>query len=201
MSILRSQKLLLIVPHFKVFIRDQATLIRSYFDSMTVLMPIPYFSSLVLKLPYIKRYFRFLKLAVESRNELAQDYTVVSPKFFTLPIEALRKRNCYLATQKCIEVLSKSHRLQLNTRAFFRKRIHRNTLKGLSGKPFVVTGHSGDVYDLLKEFHRVLKLSSIFIMQVPNIAWILYRVQLLFGKLPNRWSLLRCGLGTLTQLR
>ena len=162
---------------------------------------IPYFSSLVLKLPYIKRYFRFLKLAVESRNELAQDYTVVSPKFFTLPIEALRKRNCYLATQKCIEVLSKSHRLQLNTRAFFRKRIHRNTLKGLSGKPFVVTGHSGDVYDLLKEFHRVLKLSSIFIMQVPNIAWILYRVQLLFGKLPNRWSLLRCGLGTLTQLR
>lgn len=58
-------------------------------------------------------------------------------------------------------------------------------MKGLSGKPFVVTGHSGDVYGLLKEIHRVLKLSGIFIMQVPNIAWILYRVQLLFGKLPT----------------
>ena len=67
MNTLRSQKLLLIVPHFKVFIRDQATLIRSYFNKVTVLMPTPYFSSLALKLPYIKKFFRFLKFVVESR--------------------------------------------------------------------------------------------------------------------------------------
>jgi len=95
MNLLKSQKLLLIVPHFKVFIRDQAVFIRPYLNNMTVLMPIPYFSGLVLKLPYIKKHFGFLEFAEESRNELTQDYSVVSPKFFTLPIEVSRKRNCY----------------------------------------------------------------------------------------------------------
>jgi len=149
MNTLRSQKLLLIVPHFKVFIRDQATLIRSYFNKVTVLMPTPYFSSLALKLPYLKRYFEFLELAAESQNELAENYTLVSPKFFTLPIEALRKRNCYLATKSCIKALSKNTiDFSLIHAHFLGNGFLGATLKSLSGKPFVVTAHGGDVYDL-----------------------------------------------------
>ena len=38
---------------------------------------------------------------------------------------------------------------------------------------------------VVEEIHRVLKPSGIFIVQVPNIGWIPYRIQLLFGKLPK----------------
>lgn len=149
MNLLKSQKLLLIVPHFKVFIRDQAISIRPYLNNMTVLMPIPYFSGLVSKLPYIKKHFGFLKFAEESRNELAQDYSVVSPKFFTLPIEASRKRNCYLATQSCIKALSKNAiNFSLVHAHFLGSGFIGAALKSLSGTPLVVTAHGGDVYNL-----------------------------------------------------
>lgn len=149
MNILGSQKLLLIVPHFEAFIKDQAIYIRPYFDNMTVLMPLAYFSSLSLKLPLLKKHFEFLKLAVESRNELAQDYTIISPKFFTLPIEALRKRNCYLATRSCIKTLSKKAiNFSLIHAHFLENGIIGATLKSISGKPLVVTAHGGDVYNL-----------------------------------------------------
>lgn len=38
--------------------------------------------------------------------------------------------------------------------------------------------------NVLDEIRRVLKLGGTFIVQVPNIAWIPYRIQLLFGRLP-----------------
>jgi len=39
--------------------------------------------------------------------------------------------------------------------------------------------------NVLDEVRRVLKPSGIFIVQVPNIAWMPHRIQLLFGKLPK----------------
>ena len=39
--------------------------------------------------------------------------------------------------------------------------------------------------NVLNEISRVLKLGGILIVQVPNIAWLPYRIQLLFGKLPK----------------
>jgi ubiquinone/menaquinone biosynthesis C-methylase UbiE len=38
---------------------------------------------------------------------------------------------------------------------------------------------------VLEEIHRVLKPGGTLIVHVPNIAWIPYRIQLLFGKLPK----------------
>jgi len=38
---------------------------------------------------------------------------------------------------------------------------------------------------IIEEVRRVLKREGIFIVQVPNIAWIPYRIQLLFGKYPK----------------
>jgi len=37
---------------------------------------------------------------------------------------------------------------------------------------------------VVHEINRVLKIGGIFIVQVPNIAWLPYRIQLFFGKLP-----------------
>ena len=39
--------------------------------------------------------------------------------------------------------------------------------------------------NVLDEIRRVLKPGGIFIVQVPNIAWMPHRIQLLFGKLPK----------------
>ena len=148
MNLLKPQELLLIVSHFKVFIRDQAIRIRPYFRNMNVLMPFPRFS-IVASLPYLKRYFSFLDLPIESRFETPRDCTLISPKFFTLPFEALRKRNCHLATRSCIKALSNS---DINFSIVHAHGLENGfigaALKNLSGKPLIVTAHGGDVYDL-----------------------------------------------------
>lgn len=149
MSILESKGLLLIVPHLKAFIGDQAALIEPYFRSMTVLMPIPFFSTLALRLPFVNRNFDFLKNAVESHNELIQSCRIVSPSFFTLPLTVLRKRNGYLASKSCTRALSKNATtFNLIHAHFLENGFIGASLKRLYNKPFVVTAHGGDVYDL-----------------------------------------------------
>ena len=47
-----------------------------------------------------------------------------------------------------------------------------------------VIEHVFDLYFAIGEVHRVLKKGGVFIIEVPNIAYMRYRVELLFGKLP-----------------
>ncbi|UZE93501.1 MAG: methyltransferase domain-containing protein [Candidatus Nealsonbacteria bacterium] len=47
-----------------------------------------------------------------------------------------------------------------------------------------VLEHLFDPYFVVGEINRVLKPGGIFIVEVPNIAYLKYRVQLLFGRLP-----------------
>jgi glycosyltransferase involved in cell wall biosynthesis len=97
----------------------------------------------------MKNYFRFLELGVESQDELTRDYTRISPKYFTLPIEILRKRNCYLATKSSIKALSKNPiNFSLIHAHFLENGFVGTTLKNQYSKPLVVTAHGGDVYDL-----------------------------------------------------
>jgi len=148
MEILKSLSLLLIVPHFKVFIKDQVINIKPYVKEVTILMPMPLFSCIALKLPYLERYFRFLRLKVESFNDL-RNYRYLCPKYFTLPIDVLRKRNCYLATKSCINVISKNNiDFNLMHAHFLENGFIGTYLKNLYEKPLVVTAHGGDVYDL-----------------------------------------------------
>lgn len=146
---LNSKRLLLVVPHLKVFIRDQVTMIKPYFGSISVVMPMPFFSSLTLNLPIINRNFRFLNYATDSRNELTQDFNLLSPQFFTLPLKILRKRNCYLATKSCIRALATNAiTFDLIHAHFMENGFIGANLKRLYNKPLVVTAHGGDVYDL-----------------------------------------------------
>ena len=146
---LKSKSLLLVVPHFKVFIKDQSLSIRPYLKNMTVLIPTPYFSHMVLRLPYIEKHFRPLELCVKSQDELAENYTLILPKFFTLPIKTLRKRNYYLATKSCIKALSKnSINFSLIHAHFLENGFIGAHLKNSYGKPLVVTAHGSEVYDL-----------------------------------------------------
>ncbi len=48
-----------------------------------------------------------------------------------------------------------------------------------------VLEHIFDPYSLTRECHRLLRRSDTLIVQVPNVAWLPRRWQLLFGKLPT----------------
>ena len=148
MIALKSKKLLIISPHFRVFIRDQAELIRPYFNNISVVMPFPRFSR-VASIPYFNRFFYFSNLAEESRIKPERNFNMISPGFFTLPIETIRKRNCFLAARSGIKALEKTgvcfdlihaHFLDLG---FFGAAVKRQY-----NKPLVVTAHGGEVYDL-----------------------------------------------------
>jgi len=47
-----------------------------------------------------------------------------------------------------------------------------------------VLEHIFDPYFVVGEINRTLKPKGIFILEVPNVAYLKYRIQLLFGKLP-----------------
>jgi glycosyltransferase involved in cell wall biosynthesis len=146
---LKSKNLLLIVPHLQVFIKDQTAAIKPYFHGVTALMPVPLFSSLVVKLPVVKKNFRFLWYSENSRNELKHDFKLLSPKFFTLPIDVMRKRNCYLASKSCVKYVTKNRvHFDLIHAHFVGNGFIGANLKRLFAKPLVVTAHGGDVYDL-----------------------------------------------------
>lgn len=85
---------------------------------------------------------------VDSRSELIQNCKIVSPNFFTLPLEMLRKRNCYLAARSCIKALSQNAiTFDLIHAHFLENGFIGASLKSLYNKPLVVTAHGGDVYD------------------------------------------------------
>jgi len=168
-EILKSLSLLLIVPHFKVFIKDQVTNIKPYVKEVTILMPTPSFSRIVLKLPYLERYFRFLRLAAESYNDL-QGYRHFCPKYFTLPVDVLRRRNCYLAAESCVSVLSKNNvDFNLMHAHFLENGFIGARLKNLYEKPLVVTAHGGDVYDLPFRDHWYNSLARFVLTEADQV--------------------------------
>jgi teichuronic acid biosynthesis glycosyltransferase TuaC len=80
---------------------------------------------------------------------MTENCNFVSPKFFTLPFEALRKRNCCLAARSCIGALSRNAvPFDLIHAHFLQNGFIGARMKDLYTKPFVVTAHGGDVYDL-----------------------------------------------------
>lgn len=48
-----------------------------------------------------------------------------------------------------------------------------------------VLEHVFDPYHAIGEARRVLKKNGLFILEVPNLAWLPYRISLLFGQLPQ----------------
>lgn len=48
-----------------------------------------------------------------------------------------------------------------------------------------VLEHIYDPYFIISEVHRVLRKGGVFILEVPNIAWLPRRISLIFGNLPE----------------
>lgn len=144
------KKLFVISPHFRLFIKDQVISVSRFFAKVTVLVPQPFFPKLLINVPFFNNKFPFLKSAAESCNEvkLHNNIDVICPKFFTLPIEAMRKRVPLLVARSSISILKKStvefslvhaHRLDVGFTGAI--------LKEMDYKPLIITCHGSDAYD------------------------------------------------------
>jgi glycosyltransferase involved in cell wall biosynthesis len=143
--------LLVICPHFRTFIRDQVNYLAPFFDNIVIIIPFPYFYELVIKVPYFNKKFIYTKIMVDSLYELKSEnkYTLLSPRFFTLPVDMLRKRNCYLATKSCVNMILKNNiNFNLIHAHFLENGFIGAHLKDIYDKPLVITVHGSDVYDL-----------------------------------------------------
>ena len=63
----------MICPHFKTFIRDQVNSIAPFFSSVAIMMPLPYFCELIIKIPYFNEKFKFIKITLDSLHEVRSE--------------------------------------------------------------------------------------------------------------------------------
>jgi len=195
-NILKSKDLLLISPHLEVFIKDQAMQIRPYFHDIFVLMPFPHFSKIAI-LPCVGRYFSFLGLPEKSRSKPELNFKLISPNYFTLPIEFMRKRNCYIATKSCVKSLWRSSaNFNLIHAHFIENGFIGATLKSLYTVQLVVTAHGGDVYDLPfrdKWYRNLTKFVLTEADQVITVSNFNAEKLLLLGVSPNKLHVIPNG--------
>jgi len=144
-----SKRLLVISPHFKLFIKDQIIAISNYFANVSVLVPHPYFPYPFLSVPLFEKRLLFLENAMDScKTHISSNIDSFYPRFFTLPIEIMRKRAPLISAASSTKMLKKKsikfdlvhiHRLDVGFTGA--------VIKENCGKPFVVTCHGSDVYD------------------------------------------------------
>ena len=146
-----NKNLLVISANFRLFIKNQVALIGSLFTGVTVIVPQPYFPKPFLNISFFRNKLLFLDDAIESR-ETSKVYSdiinVIRPKFFTLPIEAMRKRVPLLYTRSLVNEVRRSaiefdlihaHRLDVGFAGV--------ALKNMCNKPLVITCHGSDAYE------------------------------------------------------
>lgn len=149
MEQLPTKNLLIISPHFKLFLREQIRLTAQSFSSVTVVVPKPYFPRGLLKISCFDAKFPFLRNAFESCEQSNhRAISIVSPNFLTLPVEPIRNRAPILAAHKIVNAIKRaslkfgivhSHRLDNGVAGAI--------IKDLYGIPLVVNSHGPDVYE------------------------------------------------------
>ncbi|MEM3447572.1 MAG: glycosyltransferase [Nitrososphaerota archaeon] len=141
--------MLVISPHFKLFLREQITSIASFFQKLTVMVPRPYFPSFLLNVPYINNKFPFLRSITEScKKERLEKIDITFPKFFAFPLSIMRDRTLISCGHSISRMLKRNkiefdiihaHRLDIGFSGAL--------LKDHWGKPLIITSHGSDVYE------------------------------------------------------
>jgi glycosyltransferase involved in cell wall biosynthesis len=148
MQNISSKRLLVLAPHFRTFIKDQIVPLAPFFNRITTMIPIPYFAKIAVSLPIVGNQFDFVRPALASKNSSC-GYSFLFPKFFTLPIPVMQKRNHLSAARSCLRMsTSMNLRFDLIHAHFMTFGYIGAILKETTHAPLVVTAHGGDVYDL-----------------------------------------------------
>lgn len=150
---LETKKLLIIAPHLKYFIDDQTRHINPFLGKVSVVLPIPRFSKLTTLLPFIgKNNYAFLRTKLASLNpyeKTKHEIEVFPAPYFTLPLEVIRKRDYYLASRSSLSTVAKaSLNFDVIHAHFLTSGYIGAKLKEKFGKPFILTIHGGEVYNL-----------------------------------------------------
>jgi glycosyltransferase involved in cell wall biosynthesis len=141
------KELVVLSPHFKVFVKDQVVSLSPFLKKVTVLMPTPYFSRFALSLPIAKNRFAFVNQTI-SWEPCWKDFNIYQPRFFTLPIETIRKKNHIAVCTSCLNLVkAKKMKFNLIHAHFMDFGFIGAALKHYYGAPFVLTAHGSDVYD------------------------------------------------------
>lgn len=125
------------------------SLIKQSFGSVTALMPVPYFYSMAMKLPIVNTNFRFLNFTVETMRYPAKNVKLLPARYFTLPLEAVRKKSFDAQTKSCIKAIAKNGVNPDLIHANFLEYGYLGAgLKNQCNVPLIVTANGGDVYNL-----------------------------------------------------
>jgi glycosyltransferase involved in cell wall biosynthesis len=139
-----------IIPHFKMFIEDQIRLIKPSFREICLLMPLPRLSGFIYMMPYFNMHFRHIGLSLATQADQRYGNNLFICKYTTLPIEVLRKRNCFLAAASALNCLKSK---KINADLFHAHFIDIDgfvgaQLKEVYNKPLIVNASGSDAYDL-----------------------------------------------------
>lgn len=142
-----NKQLLVISPHFKVFIRDQIIALKPNINGVSVMMPTPYLSAIARSIPLVNQRFDFVHETITSEHT-QNGCQLFFPKFLYYPIGLMRKRNNHLAYKSCLKSLSKKQKFDFIHAHFLGNGYIGAKLKEKNNIPLVVTAHGVDVYDL-----------------------------------------------------
>jgi len=159
------RKLLVLAPYFEVFIKARMESVSSYFSNMTVLTPSPRFGRFILHIPYFNLKFDFLK--PRENTYTGHKFSVFTPRFFTLPMNSIRKRNGYLILRSCIRtILRNDMKFDLiHAHFLYPLGFVGAQLKNLFDKPLVITAHGSDVHSLPFKNKYYLKMVKYILRQ------------------------------------
>ena len=133
--------------HLSSFVKAQVDQLKAYFNNIYIISPTPYFPKILTNLKIFRTLFHdFSRMSSYSYDNVDVFY----PKYFTLPLECLRKRNGDFAaqvTQKCIVKNKLSFNL-VHAHFIWPSGQVAVKLKEEYGTKIIVTGHGFDVYSL-----------------------------------------------------
>jgi glycosyltransferase involved in cell wall biosynthesis len=157
-------RVLFVSPHAQYFIGDQMTSIEKSVRGLSVMIPSPWGSSFVSRLPFFSNRFASLRRARASQLEIPGNRLLLA-KYLDFPGKVGRGLTYTLAARSC------QHRIQRSKVDFDVIHSHflricgfiGSALKSNSGKPLVVTAYGGDAYSLpfADSFNKNLAISII----------------------------------------
>jgi len=141
-------RVLYVSPHTRFFIGDQMMAVEKLVGGIDVLLPSPYFSGLVIRLPLARNRFASLRRARESRPGATG--RIIRARYFDIPGRYGRNLTSAFASRSALSTVSREHP------EFSLVHSHFIGLNGLIGSeikerygvPLVVTAYGGDAYSL-----------------------------------------------------
>jgi glycosyltransferase involved in cell wall biosynthesis len=142
------KKILIVAPHFRVFIKELTEHYNTFVNSVFVLVPSPRLSNLALQLPILKNNFHYLNWGPQNEYRSGNIHVLLT-KFFGVPVKPISKRVYHLIAKSCLNTIENNKLdFDLVHTHFLFQGLAGVSIKNKKNVPFVLSTHGSDVYDL-----------------------------------------------------